>query len=329
MSTAPGPPTAPRRGLRLASRKYEGKNGFTEKPTTLEQKIEAHEHALDILRFSSVQIPDLDTIMNTDWTKPEPETSASVQKEIDELRKHHASVLSKIYDLNSTAYLDDVEDRYRSRNEVLDEDPKEWMRREYTDNPDAMRKTFTQEELNDMIEASNAQKHLYESKPPYPFSLTAPTPAHLPNISRLNYSYLQRLIPLYRKLEQVRQREHQVLETERQRHEQEMYNLHRREEEARRVAQMEKDRLERKFPTTVEEFNTKPKDFQNLIVRFLNASEGPAQERQLVNNKWQLEDVKPLMRVYAKNDLFRTRVIGMFMSLGSNGASSDPRRRTS
>ena len=60
--------------------------------------------------------------------------------------------------MNAAAYLDDVEDRYCSRNEVLDEDPRAWMKREFTDNPNARHVNYTQEELNDMIETSEAQK---------------------------------------------------------------------------------------------------------------------------------------------------------------------------
>lgn len=103
--------------------------------------------------------------MNTDWAAKalELETSASVQKEIDDLRSNHSTFLSKIYDLNASAYLDDVERRYQSRNEVLDEDPKVWMKREFTDNPKAMHKNFTEDELDKMIEVSNAQKvHIYK-----------------------------------------------------------------------------------------------------------------------------------------------------------------------
>lgn len=109
-------------------------------------------------------VPSFDTIMNTDWAARalETETSASVQKEIDDLRSNHSIFLSKIYDLNASAYLDDVERRYQSRNEVLDEDPKVWMKREFTDNPKAMHKNFTEDELDKMIETSNAQKvHIY------------------------------------------------------------------------------------------------------------------------------------------------------------------------
>ncbi|KAF5377134.1 hypothetical protein D9757_008771 [Collybiopsis confluens] len=322
MSSNPNPgPSDSRRGQRSASRKYEGRNGFTEPPTTLEQKLEVHEHALNILRFSAVPIPSLETILDTDWTKPIPETSASVQVEIDELRKNHVRMLSNLYDMNSVLYLADVEDRYQSRNEVLDEDPRVWMKREYTDNPDAVDRNYTEQEVDEMIEVSNAQKKLYESTYPYPFTATSPTPAHLPNISRLNYTYLHRLIPLYKKLKTL-------TEHERQKREQELYNAQRREEEARRLAQIEQDRLAKKFPTTVEEFNSKPKDFQNLIVKMLNAS-GTTQERQVTMNKWSPEEVTPLLMLFKEDSVFRSRIIGMSLSLNSSSAVSDPRRRIS
>lgn len=167
---------------RTYNEKYLGRNGFTEKPTTRAQKLEVHQHALDIIRHCGVRLPrqvphspsslvlsptliieifsasSVETIMNTDWTKPAPETSASVQKEIDELRKRHGALLSRLYDLNASAYLDDVEDRYRSRNEVLDEDPREWMKREFKDSPKALGVNYSQAEVDAMIQISNAQK---------------------------------------------------------------------------------------------------------------------------------------------------------------------------
>ncbi|KAE9410234.1 hypothetical protein BT96DRAFT_912475 [Gymnopus androsaceus JB14] len=328
---SPASSVPPRRGLRLPSRKYQGRNGFTEDhpDSTTAQKIELFEHARDILQLRSVTIPSFDEIMNTDWTKPpEPDTSVSVQKEIYDLRASHGAFLSKIYDLNASAYLDDVEYRYQSRNEVLDEDPRVWMKREFTDNPKATHKNYAEDELKEMIDASNAQKELYETTPPYPFTLTAPTPAHLPSISRHNYAYLKQLLELYRKLQRVKEKERLAQEAERLRLEQEEYNRQRREEETRRLAQIEKDRLEKRFPTTVEEFNAKPRDFQGLIVKFFNAPTKHLQEKQLVTNKWTWEDVKPLMKIYDKNDQFRTRIIGMFLNI-DQGASSDPRRRIS
>ncbi|KAF8832799.1 hypothetical protein HHX47_DHR1001947 [Lentinula edodes] len=284
---------------RTYNEKYMGRNGFTEKPTTKAQKLEVHQHALDIIRHCGVRLPSVETIMNTDWTKPAPETSASVQKEIDELRKRHGALLSRLYDLNASAYLDDVEDRYRSRNEVLDEDPREWMKREYKDNPKALDVNYSQAEVDVMIQTSNAQKELYAKTFPYPFSPTAPTPAHLPSISRHNYDYCKQLIDLQRKLLSVKKEEEIKLQREHERLQQEMYNRQRREEEARRQAQIEKDRLEKKFPTTVEEFYSKPMDFRNLIARFLDA--GPLQDKQLRANNWTQEEVAPLKKIYNKD----------------------------
>lgn len=83
--------------------------------------------------------------------------------------------------------------------------------------------------------------------------------------------------------------------------EQEEYNRQRREEEARRLAQIEKDRLEKRFPMTVEEFNAKPRDYQGLIVKFLNAGNPHAQEKHLTMNKWTWDDVRPLMKIFDKN----------------------------
>ncbi|KAJ3798693.1 hypothetical protein GGU11DRAFT_780027 [Lentinula aff. detonsa] len=310
--------------LRTFNVKYTGRNGFTEKPTTSAQKREVHQHALDVIRHCGVRLPSVETIMNTDWTKPEPETSASVQKEIDDLRRRHGILLSKLYDLNSSAYLDDVEDRYRSRNEVLDEDPREWMKREFRDNPQASDADYSQDEVERMIEISNAQKELYAKTYPYPFSPTAPTPAHLPSISRHNYVYCKQLIELQRKLLRVKKEEQIKQQREQERFRQEMYNRQRREEEARRQAQIEKDRLEKKFPTTIEEFNSKPKDFQNLIARFLDA--GTLQEKHLKANNWTPEEVAPLKKIYNKDDKFRSHIIAMVMNMPKS-TSSDPRRR--
>ncbi|KAF9059970.1 hypothetical protein BDP27DRAFT_1370970 [Rhodocollybia butyracea] len=153
--------------------------------------------------------PRFDTIVNTDWAKPEPETTFSVRKEIDELRKNHASLLSWIYDLNATEYLDDIEDRYRSRKEVYDEDPREWMKRE-----------------------------------------------------------------IFKKLQRAQAHEEAQRKLEAERLEQERYNEQRRQEKARRLAQLEKD-------------------------RFLNT--GTLQEKQLVNDRWRKEEVKPLMKVFERD----------------------------
>ncbi|KAF9058969.1 hypothetical protein BDP27DRAFT_1431979 [Rhodocollybia butyracea] len=342
MSVPPPPPA--RRGLRLPSRKYKDHNGFTDKPTTLGQTLEVHEHAIEVLRLNTIKLPrqvkllafllqiisthglfSFDTIMNTDWTKPEPETSLSVRKEIDELRKNHANLLSRIYDLNATEYLDDVEDRYRSRNEVYDEDPREWMKREITDNPNASFKNYTEDDVKEMIEVSDFQKNLYDSKPPYPFSLTSPSPAHLPSISRHNHTYCTRLVALHKKLQRAQAHEEAQRKLEAERAEQERYNEQRRQEEARRLAQLEKDRLEKKFPETIEEFDSKPKDFQNLIIKFLNA--GTLQDKQLANNGWRKEDVKPLMKIFERDDRFRARVQSLFIMMPKTAGSVDPRRR--
>ncbi|KAJ4489223.1 hypothetical protein C8R41DRAFT_835310 [Lentinula lateritia] len=309
---------------RTYNEKYLGRNGFTEKPTTRAQKLEVHQHALDIIRHCGVRLPSVETIMNTDWTKPAPETSASVQKEIDELRKRHGALLSRLYDLNASAYLDDVEDRYRSRNEVLDEDPREWMKREFKDSPKALGVNYSQAEVDAMIQISNAQKELYAKTFPYPFSPTAPTPAHLPSISRHNYDYCKQLIDLQRKLLSVKKEEEIRLQREHERLQQEMYNRQRWEEEARRQAQIEKDRLEKKFPTTVEEFYSKPMDFRNLIARFLDA--GPLQDKQLRANNWTQEEVAPLKKIFNKDDKFRGQIIGMVMTIPKS-ISSDPRRK--
>ncbi|KAJ3855329.1 hypothetical protein EV368DRAFT_79740 [Lentinula lateritia] len=262
--------------------------------------------------------------MNTDWTKPVPETSASVQKEIDELRKRHGALLSRLYDLNASAYLDDVEDRYRSRNEVLDEDPREWMKREFKDNPKALGVNYSQAEVDAMIQTSNAQKELYAKTFPYPFSPTAPTPAHLSSISRHNYDYCKQLIDLQRQLLGVKKEEEIKLQRQHEKLKQEMYNRQRWEEEARRQAQIEKDRLEKKFPMTVEEFYSKPMDFRNLIARFLDA--GPLQDKQLRANNWTQEEVAPLKKIFNKDDKFRGEIIGMVMTIPKS-ISSDPRRK--
>lgn len=52
---------------------------------------------------------------------------------------------------------------------------------------------------------------------------------------------------------------------------------------------------------TVEEFNAKPRDYQGLIVKFLNAGTLHAQEKHLTMNKWTWDDVTPLMKIFDKN----------------------------
>ncbi|KAJ4470912.1 hypothetical protein J3R30DRAFT_1137744 [Lentinula aciculospora] len=395
------PRTTPRTAPRSPHENYLGKNGFTETPTTEGQKLEIHQHAVDILRYCGVGLPSVETIMNTDWVKPKPRpkpesstsTSESIQKDIDDLRKRHITILSKLYDLNSSAYLDDIEDRYRSRNAVLDEDPRVWLGREVRKDIN----TYTQDELNSMIESSNAQKvsfvlsffprggiisqkitfsaffslhvtslssqkkkELYAKTYPYPFSPTAPTPTHFPSISRHNYYYCKQLIELQRRKllssfgdeGQVgrqwgeekgrKQREEEQLERKRKREKEEgeeglrrgeVYNRQWREEEIRRQGQVEKDRSERlqrseksekAFPLTIEEFDSKPKDFKNLIAKFLDG--GTLQEKQLKTNNWTWEEVKPLMKIYGKDDKFRSRIITMVMMMPKS-ISSDPRRK--
>jgi hypothetical protein len=232
------------------------------------------------------------------------------------LRINHGKFLSKHYDLNASAYLDDVEDRYRSRNEVLDEDPREWMKREYTDNPDAVHKNYTQDELNEMIETSKAQKSCSLSTtlfPKDPMSCTdrnytnPPIRTHFPlqhlppPTFLLFLATITQLLALQKKLDHVQEKERLAQERERQRLEQERYNIQRREEEARRLAQMELDRIAKKFPATIKEFNSKPRDFQLLIVKFLNATKGPLQDKYLALNNWKPEEVAPLLRLFEKD----------------------------
>jgi hypothetical protein len=74
---------------------------------------------------------------------------------------------------------------------------------------------------------------------------------------------------------------------------------------------VEKKRLERAFPQTIEEFDTKPKDLQVSAAKFFDAKPDE-QERMLVKNHWTRAQVTPLQNIFNANvghsDNFRLQI---------------------
>ena len=81
-----------------------------------------------------------------------------MELEIEDKRRDHRKLLSKLYDLHAASYREDIKFMHQSRNESLDADPKTWMETEFRNNPNAMHVDYEDEELQKMDETSNAQK---------------------------------------------------------------------------------------------------------------------------------------------------------------------------
>ncbi|THU96883.1 hypothetical protein K435DRAFT_778343 [Dendrothele bispora CBS 962.96] len=295
-----------------------------EPPQTPQQMLEVHEVALDTLRLRAVPVPSLAEILSTDW-QPERDTVQSLKEKIEKEKKDQRTFLTKLYDLNAMAYLEDVEHRYFSRNDLLDIDPKVWkegIEREKADGDAHAIKIdldgLTEHELQLMAEANEKQRKFFDESYPYPFSPTARSPDVLPTINRHNYAYLKRLENLYKRLRLAEVKQAKEDEEQRKRNEQELYNQKRREEE--RVLQGERDRREREtvFPATPAELKAKGRDMRDRVVRFLGVSSNqgvdfgrklvPLQEKMLRDFGWSQESVLPLLKIYAKDDKFRVEI---------------------
>ncbi|KAK7464350.1 hypothetical protein VKT23_006517 [Stygiomarasmius scandens] len=326
--------------LREPKPQYSGRNGFTEPPQTLQQKLEVHEVALDTLRLRAVPIPSLEEILSTDW-KPEPDTVDSLKAKIEKEKEDQRTFLTKLYDLNATAYLEDVEHRYFSRNDLLDVDPKVWKegveRKQAEGDPNAMKvylDAVTEHELQSMAEQNEKQRKLFDESYPYPFSPTTPNPDALPTINRHNYAYLKRLGDLQKRLRVAEVAEAKEKEVRREREAQEEYNRLRREEDRRQREEREKRERELVFPATPAELNGKGREMRDRVVRFLGVASNqgvdfgrelvPQQEKMLVDYGWTRESVMPLLKAYAKDDAFRAE---MQIEYSMQTTTRDPRQR--
>ncbi|KAF5346159.1 hypothetical protein D9758_009966 [Tetrapyrgos nigripes] len=301
---------------RAPSQQYLTQNGFTEPPQTLQQKIELHEVAMDTLRLRAVPAPSLQELLETDW-KPERETPDSVKQQIEKLRSEQKEFLSKLYDLNAQAYLEDVESRYLSRDEALDKDPKEYIEEEKESRQKKGQSIddllgVGNDELERMAEVTQEHRQLFDETYPYPFSPTSPYPGALPSINRHNYIYLKRYITLQQRLRQAKIQQAKYEESVRDVREQKEYNDKRREEEQRR----QEEERKRALPETVKEFNEKDQSVKERVARFLSLTKGqsvgiglvPPQEAMLKEYKWNRASAMALMEVYRSDETFRAEI---------------------
>ncbi|KAF5312696.1 hypothetical protein D9619_002874 [Psilocybe cf. subviscida] len=87
---------------------------------------------------------------------------------------------------------------------------------------------------------------------------------------------------------------------------------------------MEKKRLERAFPQTIEEFNTKPKDLQVSAAKFFDANH-VEQEKMLVKNHWTRAQVTPLQNIFNADKKWQSDLRAWLID--AHKGLVDPRRR--
>ncbi|KAI3621964.1 hypothetical protein WG66_016064 [Moniliophthora roreri] len=291
---------------------YQGSNGFTQLPQTVDQQQEAFDHAMNILRFQSLPAVSVDDIMSKDWSKEKPpqETTVSIRQSIQDLKKERAQVLSRIYDLAWVDYCMDQAHREKSHNELLDMEPQE--RKAHANamtGPDGMQIELTDEEIRTLKDVKSAQAALSTKHKSYPFSSpSSPSANALPSAARVMHSYAKRIINLQRRAKEVE-------EIEQQRE----YNIRRAAEERKRKEDEERRRQEERFPVTAVEWKLKKPDYQRRVAHFFKLGEGPgknpltkmtpAQEKCVQQNHWDIELVQKLMKEYEKDESFQSDIM--------------------
>ncbi|KAJ8084986.1 hypothetical protein AAF712_004564 [Marasmius tenuissimus] len=319
--------------LKGPSARYMGRNGFEEPPATPSQLQEAHEHALHVLKYYSVPPPSVSAITTQDWSRPEPETASSLKKQIDDLKTSHAKALAAVCDSNVSDFHLDLKMLNESTNELLDMEPSERKQSVNEVRGElAMDVDFAAAQETQLREGKAAQRLIRTKIPPRPFPIystsirTRESANTIPNISRLRYTYLKRLIPL--------RKSHKLLSIrEKDEAEQRQYDRKRHLEEAQRKEDEERRQKEAKFPLTPSEYKQKPVDYRRRIAKFLclgaSAKKNdrgltPSQEKMMKDFRWVLEDVLPLVKTFETDAFFSSNVTAENISLQET--TRDPRR---
>ncbi|KAK1224439.1 hypothetical protein PQX77_012661 [Marasmius sp. AFHP31] len=317
---------------RRPNARYMYRNGFEEPPTTPSQLQEAHEHALHVLKYYSVPPPSVSTLTTQDWSRPEPETASSLKKQIDDLKTSHAQALAAVCDSNVSNFHLDLKMLNESTNELLDMEPSERKRSVNEARGElAMDVDFAAAQENQLREGKAAQRLIRTKLPPHPFPIystsirTRESANTIPNINRLRYTYLKRLIPL-------RKRHELLLIREKDEAEQREYDRKRRLEEAQRKEDEERRKKEAKFPLTPLEYKQKPVDYRRRVAKFLclgaSAQKNdrgltPSQEKMLKDFRWMFEDVLPLVKTFEADAFFSSTITAENISL--QNITKDPR----
>ncbi|KAF8074644.1 hypothetical protein FPV67DRAFT_1474339 [Lyophyllum atratum] len=80
-------------------------------------------------------------------------------------------------------------------------------------------------------------------------------------------------------------------------------------------------RQEAAFPINIEDYNSKSKDVQLRVARFLTLTDKVRQEKMLSEFGWAWRQVKPLQEIFGKNDVFKSDILVSLMEV------KDPRKR--
>ncbi|KAG6828975.1 hypothetical protein H0H87_012912 [Tephrocybe sp. NHM501043] len=256
------------RGIRLPSIAHENRNGF--RPLNVDPgpviepesdanpsfaALDAHRLAQYILTQKDRHIP---TLKQMQEELKQDATKESIKQRITDLQAQHLSDIQRMYTWHAEEYLEDAHDMYLSLDDSL------YPPKHQDDNKNGLPEC--QKDVQDFYAESRRyipQQMRWEDE-----------------LEQLRYSHLELILPLYKELKDVEQREED-----------------------------ERKRREADFPVSVADYNSKSKEVQMRVAKFLMSTDEVRREKMLTEFGWASRQVKPLQDIYKKDDAFKSHVV--------------------